>query len=80
MIEIKNKQKGPVQILVRSATAPRAFTTLVIPGVGKGNNIRLITDEMKTDYIDRIERTGLISTRYVANVIAADSGKSGQSN
>lgn len=36
MIEIKNKQKGPVQVLVRSKKHPRAFTTLNIPGIGSG--------------------------------------------
>lgn len=67
MIEIKNKGKGPVQILVRSKTAPKAFTTLIIPGIGKGKNVRLIEDEMRTDYIERVEKMGLISTRYVPN-------------
>jgi hypothetical protein len=67
MIEIKNKIKSPVQIVVRSRRAPRAFTTLIIPGVGKGNNVRLIEDELKTDYIDRVEKMGLISTRYIPN-------------
>jgi sulfate adenylyltransferase subunit 1 (EFTu-like GTPase family) len=67
MIEIKNKLKSPVQIVVRSRTAPRAFTTLIIPGVGKGNNIRLIEDEAATDVIERVEKLGLISTRYVPN-------------
>lgn len=67
MIEIKNKQKSPVQILVKSRKAPRSFTTLIIPGIGKGNNIRLIDDELKTDVIDRVEKAGLISTRYIPN-------------
>jgi len=67
MIEIKNKQKSPVQILVRSRKSPRSFTTLIIPGIGKGQNIRLIDDELKTDIIDRVEKMGLISTRYIPN-------------
>lgn len=67
MIEVRNKQKGPVQLLVRSKKAPNSFTTLIVPGVGKGNNIRLITDEMKTEYIDRVEKMGLISTTYIPN-------------
>ena len=67
MIEIKNKQKSPVQILVRSRTAPRAFTTLIIPGIGKQKNVRLIEDEQKTDIIERVEKMGLISTRYIPN-------------
>lgn len=67
MIEIKNKQKSPVQLVVRSRKAPRAFTTLIVPGVGKGNNVRLIEDELVTEYIERVEKMGLISTRYVPN-------------
>lgn len=67
MIEIKNKQKSPVQLVVRSRKAPRAFTTLIIPGVGKGKNVRLIEDEMVTEYIERVEKMGLISTKYVPN-------------
>lgn len=67
MIEIKNKLKSPVQLVVRSRKAPRAFTTLIVPGIGKGNNVRLIEDELVTEYIDRVEKMGLISTRYVPN-------------
>lgn len=67
MIEIKNKQKSPVQLVVRSRKAPRAFTTLIIPGIGKGKNVRFIADEMNTEYIERVEKMGLISTRYVPN-------------
>jgi hypothetical protein len=67
MIEIKNKGKSPVQLVVRSRKAPRAFTTLIIPGIGKGKNVRLIEDELNTEYITRVEKMGLISTRYVPN-------------
>lgn len=67
MIEITNRQKSPVQIIVRSRKAPRAFTTLIIPGIGKKNNVRLIEDELHTEYIDRVEKMDLISTRYVPN-------------
>lgn len=67
MIEIKNKGRSPVQLVVRSRKAPRAFTTLIVPGIGKGKNIRLIEDELATEYIERVEKMGLISTRYVPN-------------
>jgi hypothetical protein len=72
MIEIRNKTKGPVQLVVRSRKAPRAFTTLIIPGVGKGHNVRLIEDELNTDYIERVEKMGLISTRYLPNNLKGD--------
>jgi hypothetical protein len=67
MIEVKNKQKSPVQLVVRSRKAPRAFTTLIVPGIGKGKNVRLIEDELVTEYIERVEKMGLISTRYIPN-------------
>lgn len=67
MIEIRNKSKSPVQILVRSKTAPRSFTTLIVPGIGAGKNVILIEDERNTDVIERVEKMGLISTRYISN-------------
>lgn len=67
MIEIKNKQKSPVQLIVRSRRGPREFTTLNVPGVGKGLNVRFIEDERHTEYIDKLEKSGMISTRYVPN-------------
>ncbi len=68
MIEIRNKDKSPVQILVRSKTAPRAFTTLIIPGIGGGKNVRSITDEeVISDVLERVEKMGMISTRYISN-------------
>ncbi len=67
MIEIKNKLRSPVQVLVRSKKAPKAFTTLIIPGIGAGKNTRTIADELVTDVIERVEKMGLISTRYIPN-------------
>ena len=67
MYELKNKTRGPVQVIVRSKMAPRAFTTLNIPGIGKGKNTVYIDDERHTEYIDRVENMGLIVTRYIDN-------------
>jgi hypothetical protein len=67
MLEIRNKSKFPVQLMVRSRKAPRAFTTLIIPGVGQGKNVYLLEDERHTTYIDRVEKMGLISTRHIPN-------------
>lgn len=69
MIEIKNKTRGPVQVLVRSKEAPRSFTTLIIPGIGAGKNYRYIEDEHTTEVVERVERMGLISTRYIPNTL-----------
>jgi len=67
MIEIKNKTKSPVQLLIRSRKSPRSFTTLNIPGVGAGNNSYLLEDERNTEYVERAEQMGLISTRHITN-------------
>lgn len=63
MIEIKNRTKGPIQLVVKSKAA-KSFTTLNIPGIGAGNNTYFLEDERQTEYIDRAERLGLISTRH----------------
>lgn len=65
MIEIKNKTKSPVQLVIRSRKAPRSFTTLNIPGIGAGNNVYLLEDERNTEYVERAKNLGLISTRQV---------------
>lgn len=67
MIEVTNKGRSPVQLVVRSRMAPHSFTTLIIPGIGAGKNVRLLEDEMITDVVERVEKMGLISTRYVSN-------------
>jgi hypothetical protein len=65
MIEIKNKTKGPVQVLIRSRKSSKSFTTLNIPGIGSGRNTYLMEDERNTEYVDRVEKMGLISTRHI---------------
>lgn len=68
MIEVKNKTRSPVQLLIRSRKAPRAFTTLNIPGVGKGKNVILLEDErVIPEIIERLKKMELISHRYVPN-------------
>jgi hypothetical protein len=61
MIEIKNKTRGPVQVLIRSRRSSKSFTTLNIPG----RNTYLMEDERNTEYVDRAEKMGLISTRHL---------------
>jgi hypothetical protein len=65
MIEIKNKTRGPVQILIRSRKSPKSFTTLNVPGIGSGKNIYMLEDERNTEYVGRAEKMGLISTRHL---------------
>jgi len=69
MILITNRNKFPVQLVVRSRTAPIAFTTLNIPGLGAGNNTYELEDERSTIYVERAEKMGLISTKHVSNRI-----------
>lgn len=67
MIEIKNKTRSPVQIVIKSLKKPKSFTCLNVPGIGAGKNVYYLEDERKTDYVDRAEQIGLISTRYITN-------------
>jgi len=67
MIEITNKKRHPVQLVVRSRKAPRAFTTKNVPGVGAGKNVIRLEDELHTEYIDRLQKMGLISVRHIQN-------------
>ena len=65
MIEITNRQKFPVQLVVRSRKSTNSFTTLNIPGIGAGKNVYLLEDERATEYIERVKDWGLISLRKV---------------
>lgn len=65
MIELKNLNKFPVQLIVKSTRIPNSFTCLNIPGIGKKNNIFLLEDERATEYIDRAVEAGLITKRIV---------------
>jgi hypothetical protein len=65
MIKITNKQKGPIQLIVRSKRSPHSFTTLNIPGIGQKHNVYELEDERMTPYIERIEQLGLIKTKKI---------------
>lgn len=67
MLEIKNKNRFPVQLVIRSRKAPRSFTVLNVPGIGNGKNICYVEDERTTEYIERAEKDGLITTRHIPN-------------
>lgn len=69
MLEIKNRNKFPVQLIIKSRRAPRSFTTLNIPGMGSGKNIFFLEEERSTEYIDRAEKDGLISIKHINNKI-----------
>ena len=67
MLEITNKKRHPVQLIIRSRRATKSFTTLNLPGMGAGKNILVLEDERSTPYIDRAEKDGLISIRQISN-------------
>lgn len=75
MLEIKNKNRFPVQLIIRSRKAPRSFTVLNIPGIGGGKNIFLLEDERATEYIDRAVNDGLISVRNIPNTNLLNKGE-----
>lgn len=67
MIEITNKMRSPVQLVIRSrrGPTPRELTVLNIPGIGANKNKYYLEDELVTDYIWRAEKDNLISVRRV---------------
>lgn len=65
MIEIVNKQRYPVQLIVRSKRSVNSFTVIDVPGVGKNKNKIILEDERHTPYIDRAEQAGLITQRVL---------------
>lgn len=67
MLEITNKEKHPVQLIVKTKGVLRDFKTLNIPAIGKGKNVVIIEDERETEYIDRIRKLGWISVRHVTD-------------
>lgn len=65
MLKITNKQKCPIQLILRTKVKPRGFTTLNVPGIGAGKNTVYIEDEMATEYIEKLQKNKLITTKYV---------------
>jgi len=65
MLEITNKTRGPISLVVRSRRATRAFTCKTLPGIGAGQNVYLLEDERTTEYIDRLKNMKLIEVRHV---------------
>lgn len=65
MIEIRNKQRFPVPLVLKSKTHPKGITNKILPGIGKGNNVINIEDELYTSYIDEAEKRGWISIKKI---------------
>ena len=68
MIRIENRQKSPVQLVVKSKDRPHSMCTVNIPGLGSGHNVYYLEDELTTQYVERAEKNfGQIKTRYIPN-------------
>ena len=65
MLEITNRNKFPLQLVVKSRTAPASFTVKNVPGIGSGKNFFLLEEDRITDYILRAEKKGLITTKFL---------------
>ena len=65
MLEITNRKKFAMQLVVKARKTPGSFTVLNIPGIGSGKNIFLLEEEMSTDYILRAEKQGFITTKIL---------------
>ena len=72
MIHIENIHRAPVQLVVRSRIHNGGFTTLNIPGVGAGKNFYDLEDELMTEFVERAEKEGFITTKYVNTVIEGE--------
>ena len=72
MLEIINKKKYVVQLLVRSKNRPRDFTCLNIPGVGSNKNVYHLAEERSTMYVEQAEHEGLISTKLIPNKLKGE--------
>ncbi len=68
MIEITNKQRSPIQLVIKNKKQPHSMTCLNIPGLGSGHNVYYLADELTTDYVQRAEKLfKLITTKYIPN-------------
>lgn len=65
MIEIKNKNKFPVSLPIRSRRSPRRLAILTVPGIGCGKNVKFLEEELMTDFVVRAKNEGIIHTRTI---------------
>lgn len=65
MVEIRNKQRFPIPLILKSKNYQKGITHKILPGIGKGKNIITIEDELLTAYITEAEKQGLISVKKI---------------
>ena len=67
MIEITNKQRSPIQLVIKNRKQPHSMTCLNIPGLGCGKNVCYLADELTTEFVQRAENNKFITTKYIPN-------------
>ena len=66
MLEIKNKSRSPIQLIVKGKDSPNSLKTINLPGIGSGKNVYYLEDERETPYISRLKDDyGLISVKKI---------------
>jgi hypothetical protein len=65
MLEIKNRRRYPMPLIIKSKRRPKSMTIINIPAMGKGKNIYLLDDELHTLYVDAAEKAGDISIKKI---------------
>jgi len=68
MLEVTNKLRSPIQIMVRSKRKVDSYTTLTIPGIGGGKNTVILEDERMTENIERLRKDKLLEYKYIEDV------------
>lgn len=63
MLEITNKTKSPLQLMLRSRKKVNGFGLTVLPGMGKGKNKIVIRDEEMTPQIQSLRDLKLLTIR-----------------
>lgn len=65
MIEIRNKRRYPISLIIKSRRRPRGMAIINICSIGKGKNIYLLDDELNTEYVDKAAAAGDIEIKRI---------------
>lgn len=80
MLEITNKKKHPVQLIVRTqrevpGSGTKNFTTWNIPGIGSNRNVITIPEERLNGcekYLDNLKEMNWVKVNKVSNKIKSE--------
>lgn len=70
MIEITNPNRFPVPLTIKARRINREgkhknLTVFIVPGLGAGKNVRYLSEELSTPWVDRAKNDGFIRTRII---------------